>query len=79
MDCRNLDVRSLGGEISLEHLLLSFYKRLIRHIAEDLQLFAKSRINVGVLEKIFGGDGASRLSKITTTMAKLNDLLDEGL
>jgi hypothetical protein len=78
VDCRRLDIRSLGGEISIEHLLKMFYKRLVGGIAEEIDRFARAHIDVGILERLFGGTGATRQKNIAQAVAALGTLLDEG-
>lgn len=78
IDCRLLDVRSLGSEISLERLLTIFYKRLIRKILTDIKQFSDQVITVGKLERLFGGHGRDRRKNIDASLESLQHLLDEG-
>jgi hypothetical protein len=79
IDCRVLDVRSLGSEISLDRLLTIFYKRLIRKILTDLKQFSDAVITVPKLERIFGGQARDRRNKIDASFTSLLQLLDEGV
>jgi hypothetical protein len=79
IDCRLLDIGSLGSEILLERLLTIFYKRLIRKILTDLKEFSDQVITVGTLQRLFGGEGRDRRKNIDASLANLQRLLDEGL
>lgn len=78
IDCRQLDVQTLGSEISIERLLSVFYKRLIRKILTDLVEFTERTLTVDFLDRLFQSEGAVRRSKIDKSLAALKELLDEG-
>lgn len=78
IDCRQLDVRSLGAEISLERLLIIFYKRLIRKVLTDLIRFSKRVMMVGRLGLLFGSEARNRRQTIDASLKSLEQLLDEG-
>jgi hypothetical protein len=79
IDCRKLDIRSFGGEILVEDLLILFYKKLVRQISQAVAQFADKHIDIGILERLFGGSGPTRRKNIRQSQVKLEQLLHEGL
>jgi hypothetical protein len=76
IDCKDLDLGPVMPSISLDDLILRFYRRFIRNIIEQLKEFTDSTITVSILQKAFGGKAAAQKKKLNQEIKILNALLN---
>jgi len=62
--------------ISIEDLILRFYKHFVRAIIEHLGAFADEVITVTVLQRFFGGESKDRKQQIESSINNLDSLLN---
>ena len=62
--------------ISIEELILRFYKHFVRAIVEHLRVFADKVITVSLLQKVFGGESKKRKDLIESSIDNLDALLN---
>lgn len=76
IDFKNLDLGPVLPRISLDDLILRFYRLFLRKIIDRLKEFSDKVITMSLLEKVFGGESKSRKQKIDESIEKLNSLLN---
>jgi hypothetical protein len=76
IDCRDLELGPVLPRISLDDLIIRFYRMFVRRMIDRLKAFAEKVITPGLLERMLGGKVAERKVKVEEWMRKLDSILD---
>jgi hypothetical protein len=76
IDCRDLELGPVLPRISLEELIIRFYRMFVRRMIERLRAFAEKVITPTLWQRIFGGEAKAREAKVEELLGQVDSILD---
>lgn len=76
IDCRVLDLGPFATDVAPEQLLLSFYRRFIEKVLDQLREHASALLDQNFLAKLYGTDAAKRGDRIRASLVELESMLN---